>query len=136
MEETCIFCKIIKNEVPSFKVWEDDECLAFLTIRPVNPGHTLLIPKVHIDDIFTIGEPLFSNLFTRSKELSLPIRKAFNAPRVGVAIEGFSVPHAHIHLVPVYNMSELDPNRGTPATAEELTEVHKELLRAIEHERE
>jgi len=131
MDENCVFCKIIKGDEPSYKIWEDDECYAFLSIRPVNPGHTLVIPKRYIDSIWDIEDPLFTNLFHRSKELLQPIRRAFNAPRVGVAIEGFYVPHAHIHLVPVYHMSELDPNRGKRATPEDLIEVQKKIMREL-----
>jgi histidine triad (HIT) family protein len=129
--DDCVFCKIIRGDEPSYKIWEDDECYAFLTIRPINPGHTLVIPKAHIDDIFDINDPLFTNLFRQSKELSEPIRRAFNAPRIGVAIEGFSVSHAHIHLVPVYHMAELDPNRGKPAQSDELINVQEKILKEL-----
>jgi histidine triad (HIT) family protein len=127
----CVFCKIIRGDEPSYKIWEDDECYVFLSTRPVNPGHTLVIPKRHIDSIWDIEDPLFTNLFQRSKELSQPIRRTFDAPRVGVAIEGFSVPHAHIHLVPVYHMAELDPNRGKRANPEALAEVQEKILREL-----
>jgi len=129
--DDCVFCKIIRGEGPSYKIWEDEECYAFLSIRPVNPGHTLVIPKKHIDHIWEVDDPLFSNLFHRSKELSQPLRRAFNAPRVGVAIEGFYVPHAHIHLVPVYSMSELDPNRGKRATPEELADAYQKIIKEL-----
>jgi histidine triad (HIT) family protein len=108
----CIFCDIIEGKSPSHKIWENDDFFAFLTIRPVNEGHTLLIPKKHVDYVFDMEETLYAKIFKAAKELSKPLKEAFAAPRIGLVIEGFYIPHVHLHLVPVYNMAELDPNRG------------------------
>jgi histidine triad (HIT) family protein len=117
---TCVFCQIIQGAEPAHRVWESEEFLAFLTRRPCNPGHTLLIPKTHVDYVFELEEPLYSNLFRAARRLSEPIKRATDAKRIGVAIEGFSVPHVHLHLVPLYDVSELDPHRHVEQTQPEL----------------
>ena len=129
--EDCIFCKIIRGESLAHKLWEDADFFAFLSDKPVNPGHVLLIPKEHIDYIFDLEEPLFSKLFKKAKELSEPLKKAFDAPRIGVVVEGFNVRHLHIHLVPVYHVAELDPNRGKKATFDELVPIADKIRGAF-----
>ena len=121
--DTCIFCKILNGSAPAHKIWENENFFAFLDINPVNPGHTMVIPKHHIDYVFDLGEPLYSELFRVAKELSEPIKRATQASRIGVVIEGFSVSHLHVHLVPMNDVNELNPTRATRATAEELVAV-------------
>lgn len=128
---TCIFCQIVKGVEPAHRIWESEDFLAFLTRRPCNPGHTLLIPKTHVDYIFDLEEPLYSNIFLAAKQLSEPIRQATDAKRIGVAIEGLSVPHVHLHLVPLYNVSELDPHRHIEQTQRELAEMAGRIRREI-----
>ena len=129
--QACIFCQIIEGVEPAHKVWESEEFFAFLTIRPCNPGHTLLIPKTHVDYVFDLEEPLYSNIFRAAKQLSESIRQATDAKRIGVAIEGLSVPHVHLHLVPLYNVSELDPHRHVEQTQQELAEMAGTIRREI-----
>jgi histidine triad (HIT) family protein len=125
--DDCVFCKIIKGEIEAAKIWENEKFFAFLDIKPVNPGHTLLLPKKHIDYIFDVEEPLYSELFQAAKKLSRPIKNAVGSRRIGVSIEGFGVPHAHIHLVPINKGYELDPNKAKPATTKELNEVAEKI---------
>jgi histidine triad (HIT) family protein len=117
---SCIFCQIIEGVEPAHRVWESDDFLAFLTRSPCNPGHTLLIPKAHVDYVFDLDEPAFSSIFRAAKQLSGPIKQATDATRIGVAIEGLSVAHVHLHLVPLYNVSDLDPCRHIEQTQQEL----------------
>jgi histidine triad (HIT) family protein len=128
---TCIFCQIIKGVEPAHRVWESEDFLAFLTIRPCNPGHTLLIPKTHVDYVFDLEEPLYSNIFRAAKQLSEPIKQATDAKRIGVAIEGLSVPHVHLHLVPLHDIDELDPHRHIEQTQHELAEMAERIRREI-----
>jgi histidine triad (HIT) family protein len=121
--ETCAFCRIVNGVEPAHRVWETEDFLAFLTRSPCNPGHTLLIPKTHVDYVFDLEEPLYSAIFRAAKQLSAPIQRATDAERIGVAVEGFSVPHVHLHLVPLYNVSELDPHRHIEQSQQELTEM-------------
>ena len=115
--DNCIFCKIRDGEHPAHIIWEDEELLAFLDIHPFNPGHTLLIPKKHVDDIFDLDDELYLAIFMAAKQLSEPLIKATNAKRIGMAIEGLSVPHAHIHLVPIRKASDLNPQRARDASS-------------------
>jgi histidine triad (HIT) family protein len=128
---TCIFCQIVKGVEPAHRVWESEDLLAFLTIRPCNPGHTLLIPKTHVDYVFDLEEPLYSNTFRAAKQLSEPIRQATDATRIGVAIEGLSVPHVHLHLVPLHDIDELDPHRHIEQTRQQLAEMAERIRREI-----
>lgn len=123
----CIFCKIAKGEIPSTKVWEDEGYFAFLDINPINPGHTLLIPKKHEDSVFDMDDESYSGLFQAAKKLSGPLQKAADSKRVGVIIEGFAVHHAHVHLVPLHNAGELDFSRAEKASPEELEEIAKRI---------
>src|SRR5437762_4490145 len=125
--ENCMFCKIVADQEPAHKIWESEDFLAFLSIHPCNPGHTCLIPKTHVDYVFDLKEPLYSGIFQAAKQLSEPIKQATNAKRIGIAVEGFSVPHVHLHLVPLYNVAELDPHRHINQTASELAEMAEKI---------
>ena len=127
----CIFCKIIKNELPSHKVWENENFLAFLTLGSLNRGHTLLIPKKHIDYVFDLEEPSYTDIFQTAKQLSKPLKKAMAAKRIGVIIEGFTVPHVHIHLVPLHNEDDIDPRRVKKMTDIELVETAEKISRKM-----
>lgn len=96
----CIFCKIIKKEIPSSKIYEDDKCFAFLDINPVNHGHTLLIPKEHYKMMHDTPDELIAYLYIKAKELMTKIRSAMNADYVTISVVGIDVPHFHIHLIP------------------------------------
>lgn len=120
---SCVFCRIAQGEAPAHVVWQDDLFLAFLDVRPINPGHLLLIPREHVDYLFDLDDALYGPLFARAKELAEPLRRATGCGRVGVAIEGYGVPHAHIHLVPINGPLELDPNRATPRAEVEQAEM-------------
>lgn len=129
--ENCIFCKIVLGVEPAHKIWESEQFLAFLSIHPCNPGHICLIPKTHVDYVFDLEEPLYSRIFQASKQLSESLKKATSAKRIGIAVEGFNVPHVHIHLVPLYNVAELDPHRHIKQNAEELAEMGEKIREEI-----
>ena len=129
----CIFCKINRGEIPSHKIYEDKKFLAFLDIHPINPGHLLLIPKKHVDYVFDLEEPLYSEMFKVAKNISKNLKKVMKAKRIGIAVEGFAVPHVHIHLVPINNENELDHHRAKEATPEELSKVAKKILLKSPH---
>ena len=129
--ETCIFCQIIEGIEAAHKIWESDDFLAFLSLHPCNPGHTCLIPKTHVDYVFDLDEPLYSGIFQLAKQLSEPLKKATEAKRIGIAIEGFSVPHVHLHLVPLYNVAELDPHRHIKQNSEEVAEMAENIRKEI-----
>jgi histidine triad (HIT) family protein len=127
----CIFCKIIEGAEPSHTIWESEDFLAFLSIHPCNPGHTCLTPKSHVDYVFDLEEPLYAGIFQVARRLSGPIKRATDAQRVGIAVEGFSVRHVHLHLVPLYNVAELDPHRHIKQNQEELAEMAGKIRKEI-----
>ncbi len=124
---SCTFCKILNDELPSHKVWENEGFLAFLDINPINPGHTLVIPKKHSDYIFDLQDKTYTEIFNVIKKIAEPLRKAMNSKRIGVAIEGFAVPHVHIHLVPLNKENELDPHRAIKANEEDLVKIAQKI---------
>lgn len=103
-----VFSKIIAGDIPAYKVAEDDRFLAFLDINPLAKGHTLVIPKQEIDYIFDIEDELFSDLFLFSKKIAKAIEKTIPCTKVGIAVLGLEVAHAHIHLVPVNHIYDID----------------------------
>lgn len=103
-----IFSKIIKGEIPSYKVAEDDRFYAFLDINPVNWGHTLVVPKREEDYIFDLADDELSAMALFAKKVATALKKAVPCRKVGVAVIGLEVPHAHIHLVPMDKEGDLD----------------------------
>lgn len=102
-----IFTKIMKGEIPSHKVYEDDTIYAFLDIHPMNPGHTLVVPKAQVDHIWDLNDTDYGYLWQVAKRLGSHIKDTVGSPRVGVIVEGFGVPHVHIHLIPIYRGEDL-----------------------------
>ena len=102
-----IFSKIISGEIPSFKIYEDENFLAFLDINPNALGHTLCIPKREIDQIFDLDDKNLSELIIFSKKVANAIKKAVVCKRVGMSVIGLEVPHVHVHLIPINNMDDM-----------------------------
>lgn len=103
-----IFSKIVAGEIPSYKIAEDADYFAFLDINPLGLGHTLVIPKKEIDYIFDLDDHYFAGLHLFSKKVAKALHKAVPCLRVGVAVVGLEVPHAHIHLVPLHSAHDID----------------------------
>ncbi len=103
-----IFTKIINGEIPSYKIAENDKFYAFLDINPLAKGHTLVIPKQEIDYIFDINDDLLSEMFVFAKKIAKAIEKSISCERIGVTVIGLEVPHAHIHLIPINSITDMD----------------------------
>ena len=103
-----IFSKIIKNEIPCYKIAETDNCFAFLDVNPNALGHTLCIPKVEEDYIFELESKLYSELLNFSKVIAIAIKKAIPCERVAMSVIVLEVPHAHVHLIPINSMKDVD----------------------------
>jgi histidine triad (HIT) family protein len=103
-----IFTRIIKGEIPSYKIAENDNCYAFLDISPLVKGHTLVIPKKEVDYIFNLDDEMHKELWDFAKKISKAIEKAVPCKRIGVAVIGLEVPHAHIHLIPINKVSDMN----------------------------
>ncbi len=101
-----IFTKIIKGEIPSYKIAEDEHHYAFLDINPAAKGHTLVIPKEETDYIFDLGDERLQSLITFAKPIAKALDKTLGPLRTGIMVEGLEVPHAHIHLIPVYEKTQ------------------------------
>lgn len=123
-----IFTKIIRGEIPSFKIFEDEHTYAFLDIRPIQLGHSLIVPKQEIDHMLDLEEPFYSAVFRNAKPIGQAIQRATNCERIGTAVVGFEVPHFHYHVVPMYSAADLDFSRAKDATQAELAEMQKKIL--------
>ena len=103
-----IFTRIINGEIPAYKIAEDERFLAFLDINPLTKGHTLVIPKQETDYLFDLDEKLYGDLQRFAHRVARAIKPAMNCKRVGVCVIGFEVPHAHVHLIPINGMSDMN----------------------------
>ena len=110
-----IFTKIINGEIPCHKILEDEQYLAFLDVRPINPGHTLVISKKEIDYIFDMEDKLLAGMMVFTKKTAALIKKEISCKKIGVMIAGLEVAHAHIHLVPIMDVHDLNFAKAKPA---------------------
>lgn len=103
-----IFSKIIRGEIPCYKVAEDERYFAFLDINPVAKGHTLVVPKTEVDYIYDLDDETLAGLFTFSKKVAKAIEKVVPCNRIGITVIGLEVPHAHVHLIPINHLADMD----------------------------
>ncbi len=130
-----IFSKIVNGEIPSYKVAEDANFYAFLDISPLVIGHTLVVPKKETNYIFDIEDAEYKELWAFAKKVAKGIEKAVPCLRVGVAVLGLDVPHAHIHLVPLNGMADFDfKKEKLKLSKEEFVEIAAKINKAIEEE--
>ena len=123
-----IFSRIVAGEIPSHKIAENEQYLAFLDVNPLVEGHTLVIPKKEIDYLFDLDDELYSGLMQFAKRTASAIEKAISCKRIGIAVIGLEVPHAHVHLIPLnkmadinFSMPKMNPTQGElAATAEKI----------------
>ncbi len=125
-----IFTKIVNGEIPCYKVAEDEHHLAFLDVMPIAKGHTLVIPKKEVDLIFDLDEEEYKNLWAFVQKVAKKLKAAVPCVRVGVAVVGLEVPHAHIHLVPMNEIKDLNfMNERLKFTPEEYQEIQQEIVK-------
>lgn len=127
-----IFTKIVQGDIPSYKIYEDERFLVFLDAFPLAKGHCLVIPKQEIDYLFDLPDELYSDMQMLAKKIALALKEAIPCKRIGVAVLGLEVPHAHIHLVPMN--SEADINFKNPKlrfSAEEFAEIADQIKRLL-----
>ena len=118
-----IFTKIIQGEIPCYKIAEDENFIAFLDVNPNAKGHTLCIPKQEINKIFDMDDDLYLGLMQFSKKIAIALEKTVPCKRVGMAVVGLEVPHAHVHLIPLNEMDEMRFQNKVSLTTEEFTEL-------------
>jgi histidine triad (HIT) family protein len=123
-----IFTRIVKGEIPAFKIAESDHYMAFLDVNPLAKGHTLVIPKTETDNIFDIPDDEYQGLFLFAKNVAIAIEKTIPCKKIGVAIIGLEVPHAHIHLVPINGIFDIDFSKPKlKLSKEEFVEIAEKI---------
>ncbi len=126
-----IFTKIIQGEIPSYKVAEDDSCYAFLDIFPLVKGHVLVVPKLEIDEFYELPKVEYENLMQFSKKVAKAIKKCYPNKRVASSVIGLEVPHAHIHLMPISSMNDMNfSNEKLKLSEDEFTKIATEISHA------
>ncbi|NPA34642.1 MAG: HIT family protein [Chlorobi bacterium] len=128
-----VFTKIVRGELPAYKVAEDDRFLAFLDINPLTKGHTLVIPKEEIDYIFDLPEDLYRDLWLFARRVARAIEQVVECERIGIAVVGLEVPHAHIHLIPINSIADMNfAKPRVKMTDEEFRELAERINKAYQ----
>ncbi len=122
-----IFTKIVNGEIPSYKIAEDENYLAFLDVNPNAKGHTLCIPKQEIDKIFDMDDELYLGLMKFSKKIAIALEKTVPCKRIGMAVVGLEVPHAHVHLIPLNHMDEMRFHNKVSLSKDEFEALAKSI---------
>ncbi len=118
-----LFTKIIRSEIPSYKIFEDDLIFSFLALDQVNLGHTLVVPKIEINGYWDCPEPHYTAVFQAAKKITLALLKTTGCPRVATVIAGFEVPHFHYHLIPAWGISDISFAKAQRRTPEEMSKI-------------
>ena len=127
-----IFSKIIQGEIPAYKIAENDKFFAFLDVFPLREGHTLVVPKIEVDNLFDMEEDLLTGILVFAQPIAKAIEKSFRCNRCGISVIGLEVPHAHIHLIPINNANDLNFTQSKPrASDEQLKKVQAKILQNL-----
>ncbi len=133
---SCVFCGIVEGRIPCHEVWEGDGILAFLDIRPIRPGHTLVIPKAHVPHFIDVEDKDYAGLMAASRRIAKAVMGVARPARVGLVIAGFDVPHTHVHVIPLQDFGDIGlramPSSRPPAPpAQELAAMAEKLSEAL-----
>jgi histidine triad (HIT) family protein len=126
-----IFTKIIKGEIPSYKIAEDDDFFAFLDINPNAIGHTLVVPKKEVDKIFDLDKKTYEGLLLFSRKIAIALEKSIDCKRVGMSVIGLEVPHVHVHLIPLNEMKDATFKSKVKLSDPDFKEVIKKIQEAL-----
>lgn len=126
-----IFTRIVNGEISCHKIAETEEFFAFLDVFPCAPGHTLVIPKKEIDYIFDLEDSLYAGLMQFSKKVAAAVEQAVPCKRIGIAVVGLEVPHAHVHLIPMNNMADMNFNNKLKMSQDELAEIAEKIRKEM-----
>lgn len=127
-----LFTKIVKGELPSYKIHEDELTFSFLALDQVNLGHVLVIPKQEVNHWFDVPEEVYIQVQLNAQKIAKAIQKATNCPRVGVMVAGFEVQHYHVHLIPAWSIPDLDFKRASRRTESEMKDIQKKILATLD----
>lgn len=122
-----IFTKIIRGEIPSYKIAEDENFYAFLDINPNAPGHTLCVPKKEVDKIMDLDGDTYSGLMAFSRKVGMALEEAIECKRVGISVIGLEVPHVHVHLIPLRSMADATFSTKTSLSPAEFEEIAQKV---------
>jgi len=132
-----VFTRIIEGELPARFVWRDATCVAFLSINPLQPGHTLVVPRVEVDQWIDLDEPTAARVMAVARHIGQAQREVFRPARVGLIVAGYEVPHCHVHVVPTISMADFDFTRAAqdpdPAGLDAAAEQLRDALVALGH---
>jgi histidine triad (HIT) family protein len=124
-----IFSKIVSKEIPCFSVHENDEFLAFLDVNPLVKGHTLVIPKMEVDYIFDLDDAVLQRMIVFSKDVARKLKDTFPCKKIGISVVGLEVPHAHIHLIPINSIDDMNFSREKlKLSQDQLREIQSNIL--------
>jgi diadenosine tetraphosphate (Ap4A) HIT family hydrolase len=126
-----LFTRIINKELPGKFVYADEAAVAFLSINPITPGHTLVVPRLEVDQWTDAPDDLLAHLTAVAKKVGNAAKVAFDAPRAGLIVAGLEVPHLHIHVIPAWSLGDFDFAKAKPATDEELDDAAAKLRAAL-----
>jgi diadenosine tetraphosphate (Ap4A) HIT family hydrolase len=126
-----IFTKIIDGELPGTFVWRDDVCVAFMSIAPIRPGHTLVVPRAEVDHWIDLDPDVNAHLMRVAQEIALAQQAAFSPVRIGLIIAGLEVPHTHVHVIPIDGMQDLDFANANDTTPDALAETAAAIRAAM-----
>ncbi len=126
-----IFTRIINGEIPSYKIDEDEHCYAFLDINPNAVGHTLCVPKQEVDKLFDLDQEIYMHLMQFSKRIAVALEQAVPCKRVGMAVVGLEVPHAHVHLIPIHQMTDMSFQTKVNMQEEDFISLAKKIRSKI-----
>jgi histidine triad (HIT) family protein len=126
-----IFTQIIQGKIPSYKIHEDELTISILTIEPVNPGHTLVIPKEEVNHWFDVPESAYLQVHKNAQKIAKAMMKATGCPRIGTIVAGFEVPHFHLHLIPAWSIPDLDFKRARRLPENEMKEIQKKIVQYL-----
>jgi len=128
-----IFTKIINGEIPSYKVAETEDFIAFFDINPNAKGHTLCVPKQEVDKLFDLEEDTYNNLMAFARKVALALRQVVDCKRIGMAVVGLEVPHVHVHLIPLNHMDEMRFDKKVKLTNDEFKALAEEVAQAYQN---
>lgn len=127
-----IFSKIIRGEIPSYKIAENDKFYAFLDIFPLRKGHTLVVPKIEVDKIFDVPDDYLSEMLLFAKPVAKAIEKSFDCNRCGISVIGIEVPHAHMHLIPISNANDINfVQEKLKLAEEEMKDIQQTIIKNL-----
>lgn len=127
-----IFTRIISGEIPCYKIYEDELTFAFLDIRPLQLGHTLVVPKIEVDELYELPEPYFAAVHHTAQKIANALKKATWYVRIGSLVLWLEVPHAHLHLVPINHESDLDLSNAHTETSEAMQAIQEKIIAWLE----